>query len=339
MLSPLLRFVALAALAAPLLAAAASPAQPDSRELAQLAARAAVGAAPAYHLPARRSYDSHHYYAVEIRASHSAWTDPRDVAEALGTEFVERVGELRDHWLVRSPKPLVRATDDEAALQARQPERFADVPLHQDAVMKRWHSLSHAHFAPAGTAAFSPRTLSAAEAIRSVERQELRRRHKRDIIYDPPTMRHLYPEMRAPVPGPAPHPYPDPLPRPPPIPSAKAAQMMGTHDIRDPIFAEQWHLANDRIGTNDLNISDVWSSGQRGKGVNVCLIDDGLDFKSPDLKDNFVSLPRGWTCVEVLTRSRSSRPARTTSTRILHCPSRATPTTSTARAAPARLRL
>ncbi|GEQ68157.1 hypothetical protein JCM33374_g1824 [Metschnikowia sp. JCM 33374] len=57
--------------------------------------------------------------------------------------------------------------------------------------------------------------------------------------------------------------------------------------IEDPIFLEQWHLINTQYPGNDVNVKNVWYDGIRGKGVTVAIIDDGLDYESPDLSENF----------------------------------------------------
>ncbi|KAF2728915.1 hypothetical protein EJ04DRAFT_516306 [Polyplosphaeria fusca] len=57
--------------------------------------------------------------------------------------------------------------------------------------------------------------------------------------------------------------------------------------ITDPIFGEQWHLFNVKTPGNDLNVTDVWLQGYTGKNVTACIVDDGLDMDSEDLKDNF----------------------------------------------------
>lgn len=243
-------------------------------------------------LPAKRTYDSHHYYAVELkRSSDDNGIDPRDVAEVLGVELVERVGELKDHWLVRSEKPLLESEGVDGDLQQRSRDQrliYREVPQSEDEVLKRWNHLSQS----SKSRSMSKRHLQASRSIHSIERQVLSKRHKRDKIFSPWDSPSHYPYPRAPLPGPEPQPYPFPeeVRRPPPIPDAISTKMMGQFDIRDPIFAEQWHLANDRIAGNDLNITGAWESGVKGKGVNVCLIDDGLDLHSPDLKENFVSL-------------------------------------------------
>lgn len=58
-------------------------------------------------------------------------------------------------------------------------------------------------------------------------------------------------------------------------------------DIQDPIFMEQWHLVNTLSPGNDVNVKNVWYDGVRGKGVTVAIVDDGLDYESQDLADNF----------------------------------------------------
>lgn len=57
--------------------------------------------------------------------------------------------------------------------------------------------------------------------------------------------------------------------------------------IEDPLFIEQWHLMNTRFPGHDVNVSGLWLEGIAGKGIVTALVDDGLDFTSPDLKDSF----------------------------------------------------
>lgn len=58
-------------------------------------------------------------------------------------------------------------------------------------------------------------------------------------------------------------------------------------EIQDPIFEEQWHIFNVKTPGNDINVTDVWMQGITGKGVAACVVDDGLDYDSADLKNNF----------------------------------------------------
>ena len=45
-----------------------------------------------------------------------------------------------------------------------------------------------------------------------------------------------------------------------------------------------WQLNNSAFPGNDVNVLPVWRDGVTGKGVTVCIIDDGIDFSHPDLK-------------------------------------------------------
>ncbi|KAJ7137679.1 peptidase S8/S53 domain-containing protein [Mycena epipterygia] len=57
--------------------------------------------------------------------------------------------------------------------------------------------------------------------------------------------------------------------------------------INDPLFSKQWHLLNDEAPEHSMNVIPVWEMGYTGKGVISSLVDDGLDYTSEDLKDNF----------------------------------------------------
>jgi kexin len=57
--------------------------------------------------------------------------------------------------------------------------------------------------------------------------------------------------------------------------------------ITDPIFNDQWHLFNVETPGYDMNVGPVWMQGITGKNVTVCIIDDGLDSESLDLKPNY----------------------------------------------------
>eukprot|EP01098_Paradermamoeba_levis_P000747 TRINITY_DN10875_c0_g1_i1.p1 TRINITY_DN10875_c0_g1~~TRINITY_DN10875_c0_g1_i1.p1 ORF type:complete len:566 (-),score=131.21 TRINITY_DN10875_c0_g1_i1:158-1855(-) len=54
---------------------------------------------------------------------------------------------------------------------------------------------------------------------------------------------------------------------------------------RDPLYMSQWHLQGS-IG-RDINVGDAWEAGFTGKGVTVCIVDDGVEKDHPDLKENF----------------------------------------------------
>jgi kexin len=67
--------------------------------------------------------------------------------------------------------------------------------------------------------------------------------------------------------------------------SAAVATKIG---IADPRFPNQWHLVNDEYPEHSMNVSRLWEEGVTGKGVISALVDDGLDYESRDLADNFV---------------------------------------------------
>ncbi|KAK3117387.1 pheromone processing endoprotease [Teratosphaeriaceae sp. CCFEE 6253] len=57
--------------------------------------------------------------------------------------------------------------------------------------------------------------------------------------------------------------------------------------INDPIFADQWHLYNPAQPGHDINVTGVWAQGITGTNSTVCIVDDGLDMDSDDLRANY----------------------------------------------------
>nr|XP_039262508.1 proprotein convertase subtilisin/kexin type 7-like [Styela clava] len=55
--------------------------------------------------------------------------------------------------------------------------------------------------------------------------------------------------------------------------------------FNDPLYNEQWHLQN-LIGY-DCNVTGVWARNITGKGIVVAVVDDGVEWRHPDLKDNY----------------------------------------------------
>ncbi|KAF2750813.1 KEX1 protease precursor [Sporormia fimetaria CBS 119925] len=105
------------------------------------------------------------------------------------------------------------------------------------------------------------------DSVKFTQKQKLKPRHwKRSVV--PPVQR-----SRAGV----------------PVTDATIAQqeLARTLKISDPIFDEQWHIFNVQVPGNDVNVTDVWKQGITGKNVTACIVDDGLDMDSEDLKDNF----------------------------------------------------
>ena len=58
-------------------------------------------------------------------------------------------------------------------------------------------------------------------------------------------------------------------------------------EINDPLFKDQWHIFNTAHLGNDVNVIPVWRMNITGNGIVTALIDDGLDYESEDLKDNY----------------------------------------------------
>ncbi|XP_014667466.1 PREDICTED: PC3-like endoprotease variant B [Priapulus caudatus] len=61
--------------------------------------------------------------------------------------------------------------------------------------------------------------------------------------------------------------------------------------FQDPNFHDQWYLCNTgQTGGPpgyDLNIESAWSRGYSGRGVVICILDDGVDHSHPDLVENY----------------------------------------------------
>ena len=54
--------------------------------------------------------------------------------------------------------------------------------------------------------------------------------------------------------------------------------------ISDSLYGCQWHLNN---GNNeDINVEDVWAAGFKGEGINIAVVDSGMDYTHEDLIDN-----------------------------------------------------
>lgn len=59
----------------------------------------------------------------------------------------------------------------------------------------------------------------------------------------------------------------------------------------DPLYQYQWYLKNDGQSNGkqrlDLNVEKAWALGFTGKNVTTAIMDDGVDYMHPDLKNNF----------------------------------------------------
>lgn len=68
------------------------------------------------------------------------------------------------------------------------------------------------------------------------------------------------------------------------IPMKEAEEKLS---INDPNFPKQWHLFNPSYPGNDINMANVWYNNITGAGIVVAIVDDGVDYENPDIKDNF----------------------------------------------------
>lgn len=55
----------------------------------------------------------------------------------------------------------------------------------------------------------------------------------------------------------------------------------------DPYFTEQWHLVNPN--GEDIHVLDAWATGLRGEGIKIAVVDEGVDEKHEDLKQNILT--------------------------------------------------
>ncbi|WAQ86928.1 hypothetical protein PtA15_7A657 [Puccinia triticina] len=251
--------------------------------------------------PQPRSYDSHAYYVIETSSTTSE-ADPasiqsmaRDLADRLDTEFVERVGELENFWLVKAPKTRVEQ-GYQLSVDSHHPRSLPEDPSQQkprDSVLEHFQLIRRSAYDPLLESqinhfdqktrqkrSLSKSTLSArhlAYSIRSLERQVLRKRHKRDLIYVPGPEGPVALEPRQTVSRPTKGGKTL-------TPSQKVARQF---EIYDPLWPKQWHLVNDVIHKHMINASGVWEMGITGKNVTVAIVDDGIDMSSDDLKSNF----------------------------------------------------
>lgn len=63
-----------------------------------------------------------------------------------------------------------------------------------------------------------------------------------------------------------------------------ATDALNNPQIDDTLYGCQWHLRN--TAGEDVNLETVWQEGIRGEGINIAIVDDGLDFNHEDLRDN-----------------------------------------------------
>jgi len=69
------------------------------------------------------------------------------------------------------------------------------------------------------------------------------------------------------------------------------ARQMVAKNLNDPLLEDQWHLNNTGQGGGligiDANVFAAWTLGYDGSGVQICIVDDGLEKDHEDLSANF----------------------------------------------------
>ncbi len=61
--------------------------------------------------------------------------------------------------------------------------------------------------------------------------------------------------------------------------------------LTDPFYGDQWHLENrgqnGAVPGNDVLVQPVWDMGFDGSGIQIAVVDDGLEYVHPDLAPNY----------------------------------------------------
>lgn len=65
---------------------------------------------------------------------------------------------------------------------------------------------------------------------------------------------------------------------------AEKTEALSNESIEDPLYGCQWHLESSEYV--DINVETAWNQGILGEGVNIALVDRGMDYRHEDLKDN-----------------------------------------------------
>ena len=269
--------------------------------LALISATTAAGTGAAKRRPAKREYHSHTYYVLELDPDAGSASSPHAIAAALGAEHVEQVGELEHHYLIRAPTDVVARGDQAWVSNVASAVEKRDVGRvdERDLVLERYDLLRRGQTArgiagvpQAHGSGASLRKRGHAPAVRSLERQYPSLRAKRDLPVPPPDYEATL--AQAPISLPL-RPYRrDPATYNPTRQtqagqgSTIVADMAEILGIQDPLWNKQWHLVNGIIEQNSINVTGVWRDNIHGQGVNVAIVDDGLDMHSDDLAPNFV---------------------------------------------------
>lgn len=101
------------------------------------------------------------------------------------------------------------------------------------------------------------RHLDRHEHILWAEQQHVKKRIKRDLILDLPSV----------------------------SPATTSAQKL--FQFSDPLFDKQWYFNRGARGGHDMNVAAVWRMGITGKNVVLTILDDGVQADHPDLIRNY----------------------------------------------------
>ena len=55
-------------------------------------------------------------------------------------------------------------------------------------------------------------------------------------------------------------------------------------EIHDPLYGKQWHLHGHKLS---INVEPVYTKGFTGKGINIAIVDDGLDYTNHDFQETY----------------------------------------------------
>ena len=195
----------------------------------------------------QRNYDSHDYFAIQLHHS----SDPQLIATRLNATLEGPLGELPHHYTYSCPKRQSEVLEQTLQeLKERRLLRRRGIQLARrsdDLEELQWH-----------------------------QKQTLRQRHAKRIPA-PPSRRKSSPAL----------PTVGKLTAQQETDKARLSEIATSLDIKDPIFQEQWHLFNYIQPGIDVNVTGVWQQGITGSGATTCIVDDGLDFTSNDLKPNY----------------------------------------------------
>ena len=145
--------------------------------------------------PTKRDYNNKYYYAIEVLDD--SFVTPQEIASLLDIEWEGQIGELVDHHLFSSFKQINEFPSKRSVEYDRVLDRFNTLK------QKRSYALN----------GLSRRDQSVIDSIVAIDKQVLRKRHKRW-----------------------------PIPPPVPKPSEDEKTEFSLLGIEDPGFVNQWHL-------------------------------------------------------------------------------------------------